>query len=77
MLAVRVFVVAVMLASASAQSDFLTLHNAYRERHQVAPLTSNAALTSAAQSWANSLADYRFGDNKFALLPLAGEDEAE
>ncbi|KAJ9507187.1 hypothetical protein QJQ45_004825 [Haematococcus lacustris] len=56
MLAVRVFMVAVMLASASAQSEILTLHNAYRERHQVPPLTSSAALTSAAQSWANSLA---------------------
>ncbi|KAL6753000.1 hypothetical protein V8C86DRAFT_3103734 [Haematococcus lacustris] len=56
MLAVRVFVVAVMLASASAQSEILALHNAYRERHQVPPLTSSAALTSAAQSKANSLA---------------------
>ncbi|KAJ9530801.1 hypothetical protein QJQ45_028692 [Haematococcus lacustris] len=56
MLAVRVFVVALTLALASAQADILALHNGYRRAHQVPPLTSSAALTSAAQSWANRLA---------------------
>ncbi|KAL6761456.1 CAP domain-containing protein [Haematococcus lacustris] len=56
MLAVRVFVVALTLALASAQADILALHNGYRKAHQVPPLTSSAALTSAAQSWANRLA---------------------
>uniref|UniRef100_A0A1B6DCI6 SCP domain-containing protein n=1 Tax=Clastoptera arizonana TaxID=38151 RepID=A0A1B6DCI6_9HEMI len=37
--------------------DMLKLHNEYRAKHGVPPLTLNSTISDYAQAWANSLAD--------------------
>ncbi|XP_035513733.1 Golgi-associated plant pathogenesis-related protein 1-like isoform X3 [Morone saxatilis] len=78
------------MADASFQQEFMKTHNAYRAKHNTAPLTLNAELNAAAQTWADNLlatgclqhSDTKDGENVYcksssATLNLTGKEAVD